>query len=104
VARVVWTESALGDLESIVRYVARDSRTYAERLGTRIVSAPRRLEQFPLSGRVVPEFHDESIRELIYASYRILYLVKEDLCYVLAVIHASRDIVRHIRPGEWIIE
>jgi toxin ParE1/3/4 len=55
-AEVVWTEPALADLRAIVEYVARDSLTYADRLGTDLLAVPDRLQDFPRSGRIVPEF------------------------------------------------
>lgn len=53
---------------------------------------------------MVPEFGDETIRELIYGSYRLIYLVRSERCYVVAVIHGSRGILRHLTPGEWDLE
>ena len=100
-AKVIWTEPALEDLSSVVHHIARDSPTYAARLGTSIVQAPRRLEDFPLSGRIVPEFSDENIRELIVGSYRLVYTVRPEACYVVAIIHGSRDIPRHLTPEDW---
>lgn len=100
-AKVLWTTPALNDVREIIDFIAQDSSVYAERVGMKIVSSPRQLKLFPLSGRVVPEFSDESIRELIYGSYRILYKIVKNECYITAVIHASRDILRHIEPGEW---
>lgn len=104
--KVIWTEPALTDLHEIIQYIGRDSKVYAARFGTKVVNVPRRLEESPQSGRVVPEFSDETIRELIYGSYRIIYKYKaeEPACYLVAVIHGSRDILRHLRPGEWNIE
>ena len=78
-AKVIWTEPALNDLREIIDYIAHDSLIYAERVGIRIVEAPRRLQEFPESGRIVPEFQDDSIRELIYGSYRILPNPKKNL-------------------------
>jgi plasmid stabilization system protein ParE len=66
-----------------------------------VVESPRRLTKFPYCGRIVPEFGEENIRELIYGSYRIIYLVREEICYVVAIIHGSRDVLRHLKPGEW---
>ncbi|MBS4027840.1 MAG: type II toxin-antitoxin system RelE/ParE family toxin [Ignavibacteriales bacterium] len=100
-ARVVWTEPALNDLHDILDYIAKDSFVYAERFGIRVVTAPCILEQFPQCGRIVPEFDDENIREIFYGSYRIIYVVREEHCYITAVIHGSRDILRHIDPGTW---
>ncbi|MBM4166420.1 MAG: type II toxin-antitoxin system RelE/ParE family toxin [Ignavibacteria bacterium] len=100
-ARVVWTEPALKDLNEILDYIAKDSPVYAERFGIRVVESPRILEQFSRCGRIVPEFNDENIRELFYGSYRILYVIREEQCFIVAVIHGSRDILLHIEPGEW---
>ncbi len=100
-AEVIWTEPALEDLRNVVEYIARDSFAYAERFGTRVVEAPKRLAQFPFCGRMVPEFEEENIRELIYESYRIIYLVNGKVCYIVAIIHGSRDILRHLEPGKW---
>ena len=103
-AEVIWTEPALKDLHDLIEYIARDSAVYAERFGIRVVHAPRRLEHAPLSGRMVPEFNDQTIRELIYGSYRIIYKVKEQACFIVAIIHGSRVILEHLTPGEWEVE
>ena len=100
-AEVKWTKPALEDLKDIVQYISRDSKVYAERFATRVVEATRRLENFPYSGRLVPEFNEENIRELIYGSYRIIYVVRGKICYVTAVVHGSRDILRQLEIGDW---
>ncbi|MBM4136034.1 MAG: type II toxin-antitoxin system RelE/ParE family toxin [Nitrospira sp.] len=103
-AKVIWTEPALTDLLKIIEYIARDSQFYAERFGLKVVQAPRRLREFPYSGRVVPEFNDNTIRELIYGSYRIIYKIHESDCYIVAVIHGSRDILKYLKSEDLIIE
>ena len=100
-AEAVWTEPGLNDLREIIEYIALDSPVYAERLGTRIVEAPRQLIEFPESGRIVPEFSDSTIRELIYGAYRIIYVIRPEACYITSVIHGSRDILQHMKPGDW---
>ncbi len=99
--KVIWTEPALKDLHDIIIHIAEDSPIYAERFGLRVVEAPRCLKQFPYCGRIVPEFKDEKLRELIYGAYRIIYLIRYKTCYITAVIHGSRDILRHLKPGDW---
>jgi toxin ParE1/3/4 len=101
VGKVVWTDPALTDLHDIIRHIAEDSPTYAERFGLRVVEAPRRLAEFARCGRVVPEYQDQNIRELIYGTYRIIYQIRQNACYITAVVHGSRDILRHLKPGEW---
>ena len=55
----------------------------------------RRSEQianFPFSGRLVPEFETEQIREVIEGSYRIIYYIKPEQIDVIAVLHAAQNI------------
>ncbi len=46
------------------------------------------------SGRIVPEFETEQIREVIEGSYRIIYYIKPEQIDVLAVIHGSLEITQ----------
>ena len=88
--RLIWSPQAVEDVEAIRSYVARDSEHYANLLVERIVAAVDRLEAFPLSGRVVPEVGDESLREVVYGSYRIVYRVKPEAVEIVTVFHAAR--------------
>ena len=45
-------------------------------------------------GREVPEAERGDVRELIFHNYRIMYLVRTDLLYIVAIIHGSRDLTR----------
>lgn len=100
-AQVRWTLTASEDLEEIEAYVSRDSVTYAIRLVDGIVRAVDRLEPFPLSGRMVPEFQREDLREVIEGSYRIVYLVRGDECTILRVVHGARDMEGVARRRPW---
>jgi toxin ParE1/3/4 len=56
----------------------------------RIITSTKTLSDFPMSGRKVPEFDEENIRELIAYSYRIIYAVEKDEVIIAAVIHGRR--------------
>jgi toxin ParE1/3/4 len=88
--RVVWSPRALADVEAIAAFIASDSPFYANTVVRRIVAVTRSLDEFPLAGRKVPEFDDESIRELFAYSYRIIYIVEEGQVTVAAVVHGKR--------------
>ncbi len=88
--RVVWSPRALADVEAIASYIAADSSLYANAVVRRIVTLTRPLARFPLSGRKVPEYDDENLRELIAYSYRIIYTVGPDQVTIAAVIHGRR--------------
>ena len=59
-------------------------------LAERLVAAVGRLERFPQSGRVVPEVGDETLREVIYENYRLVYRVHADSVEVVTVYHGAR--------------
>lgn len=103
-AKVIWTEPALEDLHAIIAFISKDSLFYAERLAAKILHSSGQIRTFPYIGRVVPEFDDKAIRELIYGAYRIVYKVEAETCYIIAVMHGSRDILKHITPGDWDVQ
>jgi plasmid stabilization system protein ParE len=70
---LVWTRRAIEDVQSIQRFIEKDSPHYAQLVGQQLVAAVERLPTFPQSGRVVPEFNNPAIREVIQGSYRIVY-------------------------------
>jgi addiction module RelE/StbE family toxin len=90
VTRIVWTLQAVEDVETIRDYVARDSIHYASVLAQRLVTAVDRLSRFPESGRIVPEFANTAVRELIIGNYRIVYALARSEVQILTVYHAAR--------------
>lgn len=56
----------------------------------RAEEALRRLEQFPESGRAVPEFPDLPYREMIVSPYRFFYRIKDPRVWVVAVWHGAQ--------------
>lgn len=70
--------------------IARDSPAYASAVVEKILEAARNLNTFPLSGRVVPEFGDEMLREKLVYSYRIIYQVQDQTVTITTVIHGKQ--------------
>jgi plasmid stabilization system protein ParE len=90
--KVIWTEPGLDDLGEVMEFLAKDAPAYAERIGMRIVEAPDVLEEWPRSGNIVPEFGVDHVREIIVWPYRVIYTVRGNDCYIVAVVHGSRDL------------
>ncbi|HBB98882.1 MAG TPA: type II toxin-antitoxin system mRNA interferase toxin, RelE/StbE family [Blastocatellia bacterium] len=88
--RVAWSPRALDDIDSIASYIARDSVAYASAVVAKIIKSTRTLRRFPFSGRVVPEFDDENLRERFVHSYRIIYRIEHRTVTIAAVIHGKR--------------
>jgi plasmid stabilization system protein ParE len=91
--KVLWTESALAQLQAIHDYLARTSPEYALRIVDRLTKRSIQIAQFPLSGRMVPEYELNEVREVIEGPYRIIYLIVPEgqTAEVLAIIHSSRE-------------
>ncbi|MCF6247118.1 MAG: type II toxin-antitoxin system RelE/ParE family toxin [Desulfobacula sp.] len=88
--RVLWTENAIDHLANIYEYIAFNSPTYARHMIDRITRRTEQIAEHNLSGRKVPEYDAEDIRELIEKPYRIIYRIKPDQIDVIAVIHGAR--------------
>ena len=91
--KIIWSELAIEDLKIIYDYISKDSIRYAARMIDKIIHRIDQLENFPGSGRIVPEFNNDSIREIIVDNYRIIYLVKKDSVNITRIHHAARDII-----------
>lgn len=91
--QVNWTKRAEDSLNQVFEYIHQDAPWHAVRFVQHIFDAVDRLEQFPLSGRLVPEAERDDIREIIYQDYRIIYwVVHSGRVDILTVMHGSRDL------------
>ena len=88
--RVFWTDAALNQLEAIRDYLWQTSPDYARRVIERLVNRSEQIATFPRSGRTVPEYEIDEVRQVIESSYRLIYLIQEEQVEILAVIHTSR--------------
>ena len=94
--KVHWTDNAITHLLDIYEYIAHDSPVYAKRMTDRITRRSEQIANFPISGRKVPEYEAEDIREIIEKPYRIIYLTKPEQIDVLAVIHCAQLLLKEI--------
>jgi addiction module RelE/StbE family toxin len=90
--KIIWTEFALEDLRSIHSYISQDSKYYADKFVEKLISRIDQLEFYPQSGRIVPEFQNDSIRELIEGNYRIIYKLNPDFIGISRVHHSSKQL------------
>lgn len=76
--RVVWTDRAKLRLQDIRRHIAQDAPRAADKLLLRMIDRSQQLAELPWSGRAVPEFRRDDIRELLVQPYRIIYFLQLD--------------------------
>ena len=90
---VNWTADALRDLDEIGSYIALDSIRYAEITVEELFMSTEILETFPLSGRMVPEFKNETIREIIKGNFRIVYKIVNKIKLDIVTVHHSKRLL-----------
>ena len=89
--KVVWSPGAVEDLDSIAKYIARDSEFYARSVVLEILAVTRSMREFPHIGRVVPELGATDVRERIVHAYRLVYRLESRRILIVAVIHGKRS-------------
>ena len=89
--KIIWAPSALKDIDAIAQYIERDSVDQAALFVTRIIEMVDRLQEFPQSGRVIPEINHVHCREIIYGAYRIMYRITEKEVWITGVLHGAKN-------------
>jgi plasmid stabilization system protein ParE len=69
--QVTLSPSARRDLADIVRYISLDAPERAIEFGQFLIVKIKSLGQFLEMGKIVPEFEDSIIREIVVHSYRV---------------------------------
>jgi plasmid stabilization system protein ParE len=88
--RVRFTPTGRAQFLAAITHIRQENPKAAAHFRQRAEEALRRLEQFPESGRVVPEFPELPYREVIVSPYRFFYRLKETTAWVVAVWHGAQ--------------
>lgn len=91
---LVLAQSALGDFQDLQHHYADEG---VPDIGTQLVGdileATERLVDHPDSGRKVPEFDQEQIREIIFSPYRVVYLREPSVISIVRVWREERELI-----------
>ena len=88
--KVRFTPSGKTQFLSVIRRIHRDDPSAAIRFRRRSEKILRRLERFPRSGRVIPEFPQLPFREVLVSPYRFFYRIQGKTIWVVAVWHGAQ--------------
>lgn len=88
--RLVWQPQARDDLKRIGRYIVRDNPKAARRWVFHLRDRALQAARHPKSGRVVPEFERDDIREILVRNYRIVYLIRKNSVEILTVFEGHK--------------
>lgn len=102
-AKVIWTDPALADLNEIADFVAKGSADSANELVRAVFAATDLLEQHPELGRVPVEVKGLPYREMVVRPCRIFYRYdrERDGVFVVFVMRGERQFeVRYLLERE----
>jgi plasmid stabilization system protein ParE len=88
--KVQFTPSARSQFLSALSCIRRDKPSAAVNFRNRTEEILRRLENFPESGRIIPEYPELPYREVIISPYRVFYKIKADVVWIVAVWHGAQ--------------
>ena len=88
--KVRFTPTARAQFLESLEYIRQDSPSAALGFREKAEQVLRRLEEYPESGRSIPEFPALPHREVIVRSYRFFYRVVGKTVWVVAVWHSAQ--------------
>ena len=95
-AKIIWTEPAISDLNDIAEYIALDKVSAAKKLVQKIFDRVELLSDSPNSGRKPPELSESRYREVIVGPCRIFYRNNGNEVIVLYIMRAERLLKNYI--------
>ena len=88
--KVRFTPSARAHFLSALAFIRRENPQAAVHFRNRVEAVLRRLEDFPESGRIIPEFPELPYREVVVSPYRFFYRAKGEIIWIVAVWHGAQ--------------
>jgi toxin ParE1/3/4 len=98
-AKIVWAESAIQELDAIADYIALDKREAAHRLVQKVFAAVKRLPKFPRMGSAPPELRGLPHRGLIIPPCRIFYRLEKKAVYIVHILRGEQLVRRELFPS-----
>ena len=89
-AKVIWAEPALLDLDAIADYIALDNPDAARKLVAEVFARVGRLRRFPKMGSIPREIPDLPYRQIVIPPCRVLYRVAKSAVYIVHVMRGEQ--------------
>jgi toxin ParE1/3/4 len=98
--KIVLSEMAYYDIDSIFSYISQDNKQAAEKLLVSIYEGIRKLSDFPEMGAVIAEEDapgaQRGYRRIVVSPYSIFYRVMEDHIVIARVLHGRQNWMQSI--------
>ena len=93
-AKLIWTEPSLNDLDLIAEYIAIDNPRAASNYVQKVFTKVERLMDHPDSGKRVRELPKTPYREIVIPPCRIFYKHTKDKVYMLHIMRGEQMLRR----------
>jgi len=99
-AKVIWADSAIQDLDAIADYIALDKPAAARQLVQQVLKAVEVLQKFPQMGSLPTELRGLPYLQLVVSPCRIFYRVERKVVYVVHVLRGEQLVRRELFPAQ----
>lgn len=99
--RIVWSPTARRQAQAAVDYIALDRPQTSHEWLDGLVRRVELLRDLPEPGRVVREWHESSVREVLHEPYRVIYEVLEDRIEILTLSHFRQELPSQLPGGSF---
>ena len=87
---VVWRKKAISELDSIYKYICKDSPQNAILVFNSVLNLVESLPNFPLKFPIEPILNQINIRFAVLWSYKIVYLIEKNEIIILRVFNTKQ--------------
>ncbi len=94
-ARVIWTEPALSELDAIADYIALDKPEAARSLVQKVFKKVGLLGRFPRLGTKPSELKEMPYRQLVISPCRIFYRSDKGKIFIVSVVRGEMKIKKN---------
>lgn len=92
--QLIWSESAISDLNSIAEYISLDSEYAAQKFVQELIKKTNLLMSHPEKGRPIPENIPGNYRQILHKSYRIIYRAHKKNVIISSVYHQKKLLIK----------
>lgn len=89
--KIVFKDSFLIRLESQIGFIALDSPKYARIFKNELLSRIREIPSNPRRNRKSIYFKDDSVRDLIFKGYTIVYRINEETIEIFGLVNYQKN-------------
>ena len=94
-AKIIWADPALDQLEAIANYIALDDTVATREFVQEVFAQTERIKSFPNLGQRVPELKSSTHRQIWLKPCWLYYRVTGDTIYIVHLRRAERPLRRN---------